>query len=87
MLKTILLIFLIFFLLRLVAPTLLRLLITFVVGRQVRKGNFSPFQQHRPGYQRPADVPPGKIRVEKPASDPDKKGFDGGEYVDYEEVK
>jgi len=86
MLKTILVIFLIFLLLRMVAPTLLRFLITFVIGRQVRKGNFSPFQQHRPNYQQP-DVPPGKIRVEKPASDPDKKGFDGGEYIDYEEIK
>ena len=77
-------------LLRLVAPFLLRWLVKFIFGRAIRNSGFGapqhPFgdsQQHR--YQKPS----GNVRVDYVPEDyqKTKKDFEGGQYVDYEEIK
>lgn len=76
-----------FFLIRYVLPTVLRLVLSGFVRKQMRDGGFVVPPQSRPGPP-PA---PGEIRVDyAPPADPasDKPpGFKGGEYVDFEEVK
>ena len=75
---------------RLVAPFLLRWLVAFLFKKHVRKSGFGapqqPFanpQQHQ--YQKPS----GNVHVDYIPEDyqKQKKDFDGGKYVDYEEIK
>jgi len=90
MIKFLLITFFIIMLLRLVAPALLRLLVQFIFKKTIRNSGFGgqqqPFgnaQQHQ--YQKPK----GQVRVDYIPEEyqKQKKDFDGGQYVDYEEIK
>lgn len=90
MIKFLIITFFLIMLLRLVAPVLLRMLVKFIFGRTIRNAGFGgpqqPFgnsQQHQ--YQKPN----GNVRVDYIPEDYQKqrKDFEGGQYVDYEEVK
>ncbi len=83
-----LILILVFFAVRYVLPIVLRLMITGFVRKQMRDGGFVV-----PPQSPPAPPPaPGQVRVDyvppaaaKEASKP--AGFQGGDYVDFEEVK
>ncbi|MCC3155744.1 DUF4834 family protein [Hymenobacter sp. 15J16-1T3B] len=92
--------FLIFWVLRLVLPLLLRYVLTAFVRKQMQAGGM-PFgadaadfgQQAPPRYERPNQrpaEPAGQVRVDfvppKAPRQP-KKEFRGGDYVEFEEVK
>ena len=90
MLKFIIVSFFVIMFIRLVAPFLLRWLVAFLFKKHMRKTGFGapqhPFgdsQQHR--YQKPS----GNVRVDYIPEDKlnPKKDFEGGQYVDYEEIK
>ncbi|MFC5270649.1 DUF4834 family protein [Adhaeribacter terreus] len=90
MFKFIIVSFLIIMFIRLVAPFLLRWLVAFLFKKHIRKTGFDPqqhpfgnSQQHR--YQKPS----GNVRVDYIPEDKlhQKKDFEGGQYVDYEEIK
>ena len=82
-----LILILVFFAVRYVLPIVLRLVLTGFVRKQMRDGGFAPVQP------RPGPTPaPGEVRVDyvppvagTEASKP--PGFQGGDYVDFEEVK
>lgn len=95
MVKFLLTVLIVSFIIRFVAPVLLRLFVSSFLKKQARRyaqpfeGN--PFQAP-PTEARPngSAQRPGQVRVDfvPPAAKPDKpKDFQGGEYVDYEEVK
>jgi hypothetical protein len=90
MFKFLIELFLIFMLLRLVAPFLLRMLLGFFVKKAVKNGGFgSPQQPFGQSQQHQYKKPTGEIRIDYIPEDKakPKKEFNGGEYVDYEEVK
>jgi hypothetical protein len=78
---------LVFFAVRYLAPIVLRLLLTGFVRKQMRNSGFVVPPQSRPG---PSSAP-GEVRVDyvPPVAKEREKptGFQGGEYVDFEEVK
>ena len=86
---------LIFFLLRLLMPYIIRWALQTFVKRTIRKGGFTgtfgqpPFQQD---FAQPRQkAPEGKVNIDYVPEDnktkPNNSDFKGGEYVDYEEVK
>ena len=90
MLKFLIVSFLIIMFLRLVAPFLLRWLVKFIFKKTIRNAGFGapqhPFgdsQNHQ--YKKPN----GNVRVDYIPEEHQKqrKDFEGGQYVDYEEVK
>ncbi|MER2999407.1 DUF4834 family protein [Pontibacter populi] len=91
MIKFLIITVLIILFLRLVAPVLLRFLLGMFIKKSMRNGTFftNMHQQQRPqpngntGNGRAK----GDIKIDYIPNQPDRKGFDGGEYVDYEEVK
>ena len=84
-----------FFLLRLLMPYIIRWVLKAFVKRTIRKGGFTntfgqpPFGQDPFQNRKPA--PEGNVNIDfvpkesKPGSNP--PDFKGGDYVDYEEVK
>ena len=85
-----LILILVFFVVRYLAPIVLRLVLAGFVRKQMRNGGFVVPPQARPDGGRPATgpgevhidyVPPVAPERDKPA------GFKGGDYVDFEEVK
>jgi hypothetical protein len=88
--------FLVFWVLRLVLPFLLRYALTAFVKKQMRAGGMPlgaegmPFgEPARPRYERPASAA-SEVRVDYvPPKTPrqPKKDFRGGDYVEFEEVK
>ncbi|MBF9236040.1 DUF4834 domain-containing protein [Hymenobacter sp. BT683] len=82
-----LILILVIFALRYLLPIVLRLVLAGFVRKQMRSGGFVVPPPARPGPP-PA---PGQVRVDyvpPVAAEPEKpKGFKGGEYVDFEEVK
>ena len=85
-----LILILVFFVVRYLAPSVLRLVLAGFVRKQMRNGGFVVPPQARPDGGRPATgpgevhidyVPPVAPERDKPA------GFKGGDYVDFEEVK
>ncbi|WP_114782196.1 DUF4834 family protein [Botryobacter ruber] len=91
MIKFIFVTILIIFFIRLVAPFLLRWLLQAFVKKSIRNGTFfyGNTQQQR-SQQEPRNgraKADGNVRIDYIPEQPDKKGFDGGEYVDYEEIK
>ena len=78
-----LLFILIFFAVRYVLPVVLRVVLSGFVRKQMRSGGFAapPRPGAAQGEVRVDYVPPTAPSSEKPA------GFQGGEYVDFEEVK
>ncbi|HEY4650096.1 MAG TPA: DUF4834 family protein [Pontibacter sp.] len=76
---------------RLVAPVLFRFLLGMFIKRSMRNGTFftNMHQQQRP-QQNPASSngrAAGDIKIDYMPNQPDRKDYQGGEYVDYEEVK
>lgn len=93
MIKFIFVTILIIFFIRLVAPVLFRWLLAFFIKKSLRNGTFFHSNMNRP--QRPAQEPqpngngrqPGGVKIDYIPEQPDRKDFNGGQYVDYEEVK
>jgi len=86
---------LLFFLLRLIMPYLIRWALQTFVKRTLRKGGFTATFGQAPFPQdftppRPK-APEGKINIdyvpEESKTKPNNGDFKGGEYIDYEEVK
>jgi hypothetical protein len=92
MIKFIFVTLLIFFFIRLVAPVLFRWLLGIFIRKKMRNGSFfyTNMHQQRPpqqnGHQNNGKAE-GKVKIDYMPEQPDRKNFDGGEYVDYEEVK
>ena len=100
MIKFLVITFLVFLLIRLVAPFLLRWALKVFIGKQIKKGGFAGgfggfTNARQPGGQRPhqgpfrEQQPTGKITIDYiPKEDKTQnKPFLGGDYVEYEEVK
>ena len=91
MLKFIIITILVIMFLRLVAPFLLRFLLGMFLKKSMRNGAFftNMYQQQRPqpNAGNSNGRPKGDVKIDYIPNQPDRKGFDGGEYVDYEEVK
>jgi hypothetical protein len=87
---------LIIYLIRLVAPFLLRWLLALFVKKSIRNGSFfhSNMKQQQRQYQdfhqnnsQQNAKANGGVKIDYVPDQPDSKDFKGGEYVDYEEVK
>ena len=91
MLKFIIITILLIMFLRLVAPFLLRFLLGMFLKKSMRNGTFftNMYQQQRPqpNGNSSNSRAKGDVKIDYIPNQPDRKGFDGGEYVDYEEVK
>ncbi len=92
MIKFILTFLVIIFFIRLVAPFLFRWLLAVFVKKSIRNGTF--FSSTVNGQQRPQQTngsspkkAAGDINIDYIPEQPERKNFDGGQYVDYEEVK
>jgi hypothetical protein len=89
MIKFLLITFLIYFTIRLVAPYLIRWWLKSFVNKHIRNGQFQ--NPYRTASQPPRPrQPEGAINIDYiPEEQPNqpKTDFKGGEYVDYEEVK
>lgn len=93
MIKFIFVTILIIFFIRLVAPFLFRWLLAFFVKKSIRNGTF--FHPNMNRGQRPHQEPQpngharqqGGVKIDYIPEQPDRKDFNGGQYVDYEEVK
>jgi hypothetical protein len=94
MVKFLLTVLIVSFIIRFLAPVLLRLFVSSFLKKQARRyaqpfeGN--PFQAPPPEPRPNGNAQPGQVRVDfvPPAAKPETpKNFQGGEYVDYEEVK
>lgn len=79
---------------RLVAPTLFRWLLGMFIKKKMRNGSFFYTNMHQQQRNQQAQNgagangrADGKIKIDYIPDQPDKKEFNGGEYVDYEEVK
>ncbi|WP_242923777.1 DUF4834 family protein [Pontibacter liquoris] len=96
MIKFIFTTLLIIFIMRTIAPVLFRWLLGAFVKKSMRNGTFfypNQQQQQRP-YQEPGrsnGQPNGRstghVKIDYIPDQPGQRHFDGGEYVDYEEVK
>ena len=85
-----LILILVFFAVRYLAPIVLRLVLAGFVRKQMRNGGFVVPPQARPDAARPA-TQPGEVHIDYvPPTAPERDkpaGFKGGEYIDFEEVK
>ncbi|GGG31538.1 DUF4834 family protein [Pontibacter amylolyticus] len=76
--------------LRLAAPVLFRWLLAFFVKKSLRNGTFfySNMNQPRPEPQSNGNGrQKGGVKIDYIPEQPDRKDFNGGQYVDYEEIK
>ncbi|WP_347159537.1 DUF4834 family protein [Pontibacter chitinilyticus] len=96
MIKFILTTILVVYFLRMVAPVLLRWLLGAFVKKSMRNGTFfyTNQQQQQHAYQEPyqsngqrRDRSSGNVKIDYIPEQPEQRHFEGGEYVDYEEVK
>lgn len=94
MIKFIFVTFLIFMFFRLVAPTLFRWLLGMFIKKKMRNGSFFYTNMHQQQRQQQSQNghsqngrAEGKVKIDYIPEQPDRKDFNGGEYVDYEEVK
>ncbi|CAN5919994.1 hypothetical protein BH24BAC1_BH24BAC1_21900 [soil metagenome] len=88
MIKFLLITFLIYLTIRLVAPIIFRWWLKSFVNKHIRNGQFqNPYQAA--GHPPRPDKPEGALNIDYIPEEPPKepKDFKGGEYVDYEEVK
>jgi hypothetical protein len=89
MIKFLLIVFLVYFTIRLVAPIIFRWWLKSFVNKHVKNGQFRT--TYWAGNQPPQpQKPEGALNIDyipKEEAKPPKKEFDGGEYVDYEEIK
>ncbi|MBD1398622.1 DUF4834 family protein [Pontibacter sp. JH31] len=90
MIKFIFVTLLVIFFIRLVAPFLFRWLLAFFVKKSLRNGTFFHSNMNRPqteprpnGHSRQQ----GGVKIDYVPEQPDRKDFNGGQYVDYEEIK
>lgn len=95
MIKFIFTTLLIIFFIRMVAPVLFRWLLAIFVKKSIRNGTFfysnmnQQRQQQRPhsnGSQQNGRTK-GNVKIDYIPDQPERRDFNGGEYVDYEEVK
>ncbi|GAB3534579.1 hypothetical protein GCM10027443_21940 [Pontibacter brevis] len=96
MIKFIFTTLLIIFFIRMVAPVLFRWLIGMFIKKKMRNGTFFYTNMHQ---QQRQQQPPynngsqqngrtkGNVKIDYIPEQPERKDFNGGEYVDYEEVK
>lgn len=88
MIKFLIIAVLVFLFFRLVAPALFRFLLGMFIKRSMRNGTFFTNMQQP---QRPQPNGQGRakadIKIDYIPNQADRKDFQGGEYVDYEEVK
>lgn len=92
MIKFIFTTLLIIFFIRLVAPVLFRWLLGMFIRKKMRNGSFFYTNMHQQQRQQQNGHSnngraEGKVKIDYIPEQPDRKNFDGGEYVDYEEVK
>ncbi|WP_242929518.1 DUF4834 family protein [Pontibacter vulgaris] len=92
MIKFIFTTILIIFFIRMVAPVLLRWVLGAFVKKSMRNGTFfypNQQQQQRQYQERPngQSKTTGNVKIEYIPEQQDRKDFNGGQYVDYEEVK
>lgn len=94
MIKFIFTTLLIIFFLRMIAPTLFRWLLGLFLKKSMRNGTFfySNINQQRQAQQQQGSHnangrAKGDIKIDYIPDQPKEKSFNGGEYVDYEEVK
>jgi hypothetical protein len=94
MIKFILTTIVIIYLIRLIFPFIFRWLLGMFVKKSMRNGTFfySNINQQRQQQQNPANGSShvktnGNVRIDYIPEQPERKDFDGGQYVDYEEVK
>ena len=88
--KFLIILFISFFVFRLIMPYLIRWALKAFVKRTLQNGAFTHFEQSfNPSPPQPQPQPEGKIKVDyvPQSKDQKPKDFPGGEYVDYEEVK
>ncbi|GAA4426155.1 hypothetical protein GCM10023188_07920 [Pontibacter saemangeumensis] len=95
MIKFIFTTLLILFFIRMVAPVLFRWLIGMFIKKKMRNGTFfypnanqqrQQQQPHSNGSQQNGRAQ-GGVKIDYIPEQPGRKDFNGGEYVDYEEVK
>ncbi len=86
MIKFFLILFILFFLFRLVMPYIFKWAIKAFIKKNIPNGTFTSVNQ---SPFSPPNQPDGNIKVNYVPKDkkPKPKDFPGGEYVDYEEVK
>ncbi|MBX0333990.1 DUF4834 family protein [Pontibacter sp. HSC-14F20] len=90
MIKFIFVTLLVIFFIRMVAPFLFRWLLAFFVKKSLRNGTFfySNMNQPRPEPQTNSNGRrQGDVKIDYVPEQPDRKDFNGGQYVDYEEIK
>ncbi|TPE45247.1 DUF4834 family protein [Pontibacter mangrovi] len=92
MIKFIFTTLLIIFFIRMVAPTLFRWLLGMFIRKKMRDGSFytNMHQQQRQAQQQSQNSngrTKGGVKIDYIPEQPERKTFNGGEYVDYEEVK
>ncbi|SFH27060.1 DUF4834 family protein [Pontibacter chinhatensis] len=93
MIKFIFTTLLIIFFIRLVAPTLFRWLLGMFIRKKMRNGTFfyTNMHQQQQAQQQQSQNGNGRakgdIKIDYIPEQPKGKTFNGGEYVDYEEVK
>ncbi len=98
MIKFIFTTILIIFFIRMVAPVLLRWLLGAFVKKSMRNGTFfytnqqqrppqDPYRNNSHNNGRSNGKSNGDVRIDYIPEQPDRRDFNGGQYVDYEEVK
>jgi hypothetical protein len=95
MIKFIFTTILILFFIRMVAPVLFRWLIGMFIKKKMRNGTFFYTNMHQQNQQQPPYTngsqqngrAKGNVKIDYIPEQPERKDFNGGEYVDYEEVK
>lgn len=95
MIKFIFTTLLIIFFIRLVAPVLFRWLLGIFIKKKVRNGTFFYTNMHQQQGQQQAygngsqqnGRAKGNVKIDYIPEQPERRDFNGGQYVDYEEVK
>ncbi|WP_018479982.1 DUF4834 family protein [Pontibacter roseus] len=94
MIKFIFVTILVIFFIRLVAPVLFRWLLAFFIKKSIRNGTFfysNMNRGQRPSYQEPPPNGSGRqqggVKIDYVPEQPERRDFNGGQYVDYEEIK
>ena len=96
MIKFIFTTLLIIFFIRMVAPVLFRWLLGMFIKKKMRNGTFFYTNMHQQQHQQQAPHnngsqqngrAKGNVKIDYIPEQPERKDFNGGQYVDYEEVK
>jgi hypothetical protein len=89
MIKFLLITFLVYLTLRLVAPIIFRWWLKSFMNKHIRNGQFQGAYRYNSNQPPRPEKPEGALNIDYIPEDPPKepKDLKGGEYVDYEEVK